>query len=67
MPSLKQGVILQIVGNLKAFLKLEMGITRGRVAGVRERLCSRASWASSVEDSQKQKRQINQPRGGGGA
>jgi hypothetical protein len=26
---LKQDVILQIEGNLKAFLKLEMGITRG--------------------------------------
>jgi hypothetical protein len=29
MPSLKQDVILQIEGNRKAFLKLEMGMTRG--------------------------------------
>ena len=31
MPILKEDVILQIAGNLKAFLKLEMGITRGEL------------------------------------
>ena len=32
MPRIKQDVILQIAGNLKAFLKLELGVTRGELS-----------------------------------
>ena len=62
MPILKQDVILQIAGNLKAFLKLEMGVTRGKVPASGNGTAQEQELRRARARITQQKRQIKQLR-----
>jgi SAM-dependent methyltransferase len=62
MPIIKQDVILQIAGNLKAFLKLEMGVTRGKVPASGNGTAQEQELSQARARITQQKRQIKQLR-----
>ena len=62
MPSIKQDVILQIAGNLKAFLKLEMGVTRGGLPASGNGSAQEQELRRARARITQQKRQIKQLR-----
>ena len=62
MPSIKQDVILQIAGNLKAFLKLELGVTRGELSASGNGSAQEQELRRARARITQQKRQIKQLR-----
>src|SRR5919112_603630 len=62
MPILRQDVILQIAGNLKAFLKLELGVTRGELPAPRNGSAQEQELRRARARITQQKRQIKQLR-----
>jgi SAM-dependent methyltransferase len=62
MPSIKQDVILRIAGNLKAFLKLELGVTRGELPAPGNGSAQEQELRRARARITQQKRQIKQLR-----